>query len=76
MSAPIIPFPAARVFRSQELIEALEKTAMCEAYLVSGDPLKTGLGEIMLPFWEGEIVRLGGVPISALVRDDSEGRGA
>lgn len=73
MSAEIIPFPKCRVHLDPEIVEALEKLAMCEATIAAGiaanEPHKVGVGEIMRDWWEKELARLGGVPPRALRKD-------
>lgn len=73
MSAEIIPFPKGRVHLDRDIVEALEKLAMCEATIADGiaanEPHKVRIGEIMRDWWEKELVRLGGVPPRCLRKD-------
>lgn len=67
--AQIIDFPAARVVRHPDLIDALEKLELLDQYETSGDPLKIVVAGPMREFWEDEFARLGGVPLDRLKRD-------
>lgn len=69
MSAWIIPFPAERVHRHPDLIDALRKLEMCDEYEVSTNSAKRAVVGTMRQYWEEELVRLGGVPKRLLQRD-------
>lgn len=69
MTARIIDFPAARVVRHPDLIDALEKLDLIDQYDVSGDRVKMVVAVPMRDYWEAELVRLGGVPRDRLTRD-------
>lgn len=60
MSALIIPFPAERFYRSQDLIEAISALEVIADHLASGDPIKIAVAEAMLPFWEERRAVAGG----------------
>lgn len=69
MMAQILPFPAERIHRHPDLIDALEKLEMCDEYEVSDNPAKRAVVGTMRRYWEEELVRLGGVPKHLLQRD-------
>ena len=71
MSAEIIQFPARRIHRHPDLIDALDRLAICDDYEASGDPIKLITAEHLRPYWEGELARLGGVR-PAFLRKDGE----
>ena len=60
MSALVIPFPQARLFRDPDVLEATEKLAMCDEMIASGDPVKVGVAEVMRGWWLKELARLTG----------------
>ena len=71
MNADIIPFPAGRIVRHPDLIDALDRLALCDEYELSGDPIKRIAAEHMRPLWEERLAAHGGVR-PALLRKDGE----
>ena len=69
MTALIVPFPAVRVHRHPDLIDALEKLEMCDEYEVSTNPAKRAVVGSMRRYWESRFADLGGVPTHLLKRD-------
>jgi hypothetical protein len=69
MSAWIIPFPAERVHRHPDLIDALRKLEMCDEYEVSNNPAQRAVVGSMRHYWEDKFAQLGGVPRHLLQPD-------
>ena len=67
--AQIIPFPAERIYRHPDLIDALEKLQLCDEYEASDNPMRRAVVGPMREYWEQEFVRLGGVPKRLLQHD-------
>ncbi|MEG3144194.1 hypothetical protein U1839_05965 [Sphingomonas sp. RT2P30] len=67
--AEIIPFPAARYFRSAELVTALGMLERFDSAVPTGDPVVDNLAEFHRQIWEEELVRLGGGTIAILKPD-------
>lgn len=65
----VIQFPTRSIYRSQDVVEALEKLALCESYDLSGGPMKVKVARGMRAFWEGELIRLDGVPANPRKHD-------
>lgn len=72
MSAWIYPFPAERIHRHPDLIDALAKLEMCDEYEASDNPAKRSVAPSMRSYWEGKFADLGGVPKHLLRRDVPE----